>query len=94
MPKPIARPYPIKPAEELYAEALLAEGNAAAAVAQFQAALARTPRRAAALIGLARAQEEAGRHEDARGTARAFIAMWHLADPNRSELADARRLAR
>src|SRR5437667_454865 len=35
-PKPIARPYPIKPAVELYAEGLLASGDAAGAGAQFQ----------------------------------------------------------
>ena len=94
MPRPIARPYPIKPAGELYAEALLARGDAAGAVTQFQAALARTPRRAAALIGLARAQEKAGRHEDARVSARAFQDMWHLGDAGNRQLAEARALGR
>ena len=42
-PRPVARPYPIKPAAELYGEILLGTGDAAAAVAQFKAALARTP---------------------------------------------------
>ena len=59
-PKPIARPYPIKPAAELYGEALLASGDAAGAVKQFRASLARTPRRAASLLGLARAAAKAG----------------------------------
>ena len=54
-PKPIARPYPIKPAGELYAEALLG-ADAIAAVTEFQKALARTPRRAGSLLGLARAE--------------------------------------
>src|SRR6185295_12159918 len=59
-PRPIARPYPIKPAGELYAEALLDGGDAAAAVAAFQAALTRTPRRAASL--LRRSREGVPRH--------------------------------
>jgi len=94
MPKPIARPYPIKPAGELYAEALLASGDAAAAVREFQAALGRTPRRAASLIGLARAAAAAGQPALASRTARDFIAMWRPADADRSEMIDARRLTR
>lgn len=89
MPRPIARPYPVKPAGELYAEALLASGDAAGAVRQFQAALARTPRRAQALIGLARAAQVAGQHQLAVQTAGDFIQMWHGADAGRRELADA-----
>ena len=93
-PRPIARPYPIKPAGELYAEALTGAGDAAAAVAEFQKALARTPRRAASLLGLARASEKAGRRADAAKAAKEFLAAWHLADAGRPELAEARRLAR
>ena len=59
-PRPVARPYPIKPAGELYAEILLGTGDATAAVVQFKAALARTPGRAASLLGLARAASVAG----------------------------------
>jgi tetratricopeptide (TPR) repeat protein len=94
MPRPIARPYPVKPAIELYADALLASGRAADAVAQFQASLARTPRRARSLLGLARAFEAAGQHANAAKTAREFLGMWHLADADRPELAEARRLER
>jgi tetratricopeptide (TPR) repeat protein len=93
-PRPIARPYPIKPAAELYGETLLKAGDAAGAVRQFQASLARTPRRAASLLGLARAEQKAGRHADAAKTAREFLSMWHLADAGRPELAEARALAR
>jgi hypothetical protein len=93
-PRPIARPYPIKPAGELYAEALLDAGDAAAAVAEFQAALARTPRRAASLLGLARALQKAGRRTDAAGRADAFLDMWHLADSGRREIAEGRTIAR
>jgi tetratricopeptide (TPR) repeat protein len=93
MPNPIARPYPIKPAGELYGEALLSAGDAAGATRAFQAALKRTPRRAASLIGLARAAERAGQPAVSSRAAREFVAMWKLADPGRQELADARRLA-
>jgi hypothetical protein len=93
MPRPIARPYPIKPAVELYAEALLAAGDAAAAAERFRASLARTPRRAASLIGLARAQAASGDRAAAARTAREFLSMWHLADADRAELRDARTLA-
>jgi tetratricopeptide (TPR) repeat protein len=92
-PRPIARPYPLKPAAELYAEALFASGDADGAVRQFQASLVRTPRRAASLIGLARAAQAAGQRQLAAKTAREFIAMWHAADAGRTELADARSIA-
>jgi tetratricopeptide (TPR) repeat protein len=62
-PRPIARPYPIKPAGELYGEALLAEKDPRGAVQQFRTALARTPNRAASLIGLARAAATAGQRD-------------------------------
>jgi predicted Zn-dependent protease len=94
MPRPIARPYPVKPAQELYGEALLAAGRPAVAAAQFKASLTRTPGRPAALLGLARAQSKAGQPVEARATARAFLAMWHLADAGRPEIAEARALAR
>jgi len=93
-PNPIARPYPIKPAGELFGEILLASGDAAGAVKQFQAALARTPRRAASLLGLARAASKAGQPAVAVKAAKDFLAAWHLADASRPELAEARALAR
>ena len=92
--RPIARPYPVKPAVEVYAEALVAAGNAGEAVRQFQASLARTPRRAASLIGLARAAQAAGQREVAVKAAREFIEMWHAADADRAEVKDARAIAR
>jgi hypothetical protein len=92
-PKPIARPYPIKPAGELYAEALTAAGDARAAAAQFQAALARTPNRSASLLGLARSARAAGMAAESKRAAQKFLAAWHAADPGRPELAEARRLA-
>jgi hypothetical protein len=93
-PKPVARPYPIKPATELYAEILLGTGDAAGALRQFKASLARTPRRAQSLLGLARAASAAGQPALAAGTAREFLKVWRLADKERPELAEARALAR
>jgi tetratricopeptide (TPR) repeat protein len=93
-PKPIARPYPIKPAHEFYGEILLGTGDAAKAVTEFEAALARSPRRAGSLLGLVRAFEALGRHADAQRTAKEFLQIWHLADADRPELAEARALAR
>jgi len=93
-PKPIARPYPVKPAGELYAEILLGTGDIAAALTQFQATLSRTPRRAGALLGLSRSFEAAGRHAEAAKVAKEFLAVWHLADAGRQELAEMRALAR
>ena len=84
----------MKPAGELYAEILLGTGDAAAAVVQFKASLARTPRRAASLLGLARAASAAGQTALAADTARDFLKAWHLADNDRPELAEARALAR
>jgi tetratricopeptide (TPR) repeat protein len=91
-PPPNGRPHPIKPAVELYAEALLDAGRPREAAAQFQASLARTPRRAASLIGLARSQDAAGQHTEARRTAREFLEMWPLADGDRPETARARAI--
>jgi tetratricopeptide (TPR) repeat protein len=93
-PKPIARPYPIKPAGELYAETLLDVGQPSAAVAEFRKALARTPRRAASLLGLARAANKAGQHDEAGKAAQEFLAVWHRADADRPEIAEMKALAR
>jgi tetratricopeptide (TPR) repeat protein len=93
-PRPIARPYPIKPAGELYAEALLETGDAVSAMSAFQKALARTPRRAAALLGLARAAQKAGKKAEAVAAAKEFLTIWDRADTNRPELAEARGIAR
>ena len=93
-PRPAARPYPIKPAGELYGELLLASGDASRAITQFEGALARTPRRAASLFGLALAAEAAGQHPAAARTAKEFLTVWHLADAGRPELAEMRALAR
>ena len=93
-PRPIARPYPIKPAGELYGEILLGTGDIAGAMAQFKAALVRTPGRAQSLLGLARAVSVNGPTPVAVKAAKDFLAAWHLADKDRPELAEMRALLR
>ena len=91
-PRPIARPYPIKPAAELYGELLLGAGNARAATVQFQRALDRTPRRWASLYGLASAAAVAGDGATSARAAKEFLSVWRLADAGRRELEDIRAL--
>jgi predicted Zn-dependent protease len=92
-PKPIARPYPAKPAGEVYAEALLGLGQPAAAVAEYRKVLLRLPHRPVALLGLARASAGAGDAAGARKAAGEFLQIWRQADRDRPELAEARALA-
>ena len=56
---------PIKPAHELYGEALLAAGRPQAAKQAFRTSLARTPNRPLSLRGLARAHAVLGENADA-----------------------------
>ena len=59
-------PGPLAPARELLAEALLEAGQAAAALAEFQAVQRTEPRRFRAIAGAARAAEAAGERDAAR----------------------------
>jgi tetratricopeptide (TPR) repeat protein len=93
-PRPIARPYPIKPAAELYGEALAAAGDPRSAIQQFRSALDRTPNRAAALWGLAQAAQAAGLPEESAAAAEKFLTIWRLADAGRPEVARAKALVR
>ena len=74
-------PFPVKPAPELYGEALLALGRPADALAQFEATLERYPDRALALWGKARAAAQADRPEVARAARAALADQWSGADP-------------
>ena len=93
-PKPIARPYPPKPAGELYAEALAGLGQPSAAVVEYRKVLQRLPRRPVALLGLARAAAAAGNPAESKRAANEFLQIWRRADTDRPELAEARALAR
>ncbi len=90
MPRPIGRPFPVKGADELYAELLFQVGRAKEAVVWFDRTLARTPNRSRAVLGLARAYRNAGDAASARATYKRFLANWRLADPGLPEIAEAR----
>ena len=60
MRMPSGPPVPVKPAGELFANILLATGNAEEAVAAFQRSLDWIPQRTPSMLGLARAAEQAG----------------------------------
>ena len=74
-------PTPPKPSHELYGEVLLELGRPAEARQQFEAALARAPRRARSLLGLARAAGAAGDEDRARRVAATLRQIHHRADP-------------
>ena len=90
MPKPIGRPYPVKGADELYGELLLAAGRPKEAVVWFERTLTRTPNRSRAVLGLARAAAKAGDAPKSRAAYKQFLANWRNADPNLPELNEAR----
>ncbi len=90
MPKPIGRPYPVKGADELYAELLLEAGRPKAAVEWFEKTLKRTPNRSRAVLGLARARAKAGDVAGSRKAYQQFLATWKTADPNLPEVKEAR----
>lgn len=74
-------PIPIKPAHELYAEELLAAHHLKEAREEFQHALARAPKRAQSLRGLAKAAAAAGDAETSRNALEDLKSFWH-ADAN------------
>jgi tetratricopeptide (TPR) repeat protein len=90
MPKPIGRPFPVKPADELYGELLLQVGRPKEAIRWFDRALARTPNRSRSLFGLARAYRNAGDATNARAAYKRFLTNYRLADPGLPEVAEAR----
>lgn len=90
MPKPIGRPFPVKPADELYGELLLQVNRPQEAVRRFDRALARTPNRSRSLFGLARAYRNANDATNARAAYKRFLTNYRLADPGLPEVAEAR----
>jgi tetratricopeptide (TPR) repeat protein len=90
MPKPIGRPYPVKGADELYGELLLQARRPKDAIVWFERALARTPNRSRAVLGLARALAGAGEVGRSREAYQRFLANWKHADPARPEIREAR----
>lgn len=90
MPKPIGRPYPVKGADELYGELLLAAGRPKDALVWFERTLQRTPNRSRAVLGLARAAAKAGDVARSRASYKQFLDNWRTADPKLPELQEAR----
>jgi len=93
MPLDFGPASPVKPAHELLGEVLLQLDRPDEAWDQFDAALARYPRRARALLGVARAAERAGDAETARATYAVLADIWHDADPSLPALAEVRQHA-
>jgi tetratricopeptide (TPR) repeat protein len=81
-------PGPLIPARELYGDLLAEHGDPTAALAAYEATLAREPNRARTLVGAARAARAAGRSDLARSYYRALV---ELMDPSsaRPELREA-----
>jgi tetratricopeptide (TPR) repeat protein len=91
LPRPLGRPRPIKPSHELYGELLLETDRPREAIGEFEHALYRATNRARSLIGLARAQADAGDHASARKTYARFLENWARADEGLPEIAEARK---
>lgn len=83
-------PPSIKLPHELLGELLLAAGRANDAADAFTQSLKLAPLRSQSLLGLARAQAAGDKAEDAAATYRKLLAIWHLADADLAELAEAR----
>ena len=94
LPMPFGPPITIKPPREAAGELLLALGKPGLASREFKAALLRTPRRTAALLGLARAQYMAGGPAASRKRYAELRAIWHAADSDFVDLAEARSRSR
>ena len=86
LPIPFGPPQTIKPPHELLGELLLAAHRPADARTEFELALARTPRRPAALIGLARSDAALGHDARAAQTYTLVLRIWHIADPDLPDL--------
>jgi len=71
---------PIKPAHELYGEALLQAGKGPEAQKAFETGLQRMPRRSLSLLGLARAARASGDEETAADAYGQLTSLWAAAD--------------
>jgi tetratricopeptide (TPR) repeat protein len=79
-PIPFGPPWTIKPPHELLGELLLGMGRAEEARREFEAALARTPRRPLAVLGLMESQAATGRAADAAASRSLLRTLWEKAD--------------
>jgi hypothetical protein len=74
----------------LLGELLTGVGRLDEARSEFRRALARTPGRPLALLGLARTEAAAGRASEATTAYRALLEIWHAADAEWPGVAEAR----
>ncbi|MFN0084806.1 MAG: hypothetical protein ACKVX9_05420 [Blastocatellia bacterium] len=93
MSPPSGPPSLIKPSHELFGEILLAAGKPKEAATQFATALSRQPNRARSLLGAARAAAREGDKALAMERYAKLLGIWAEADPNLSELREAREFA-
>ena len=93
MPLDFGPANPMKPSHELYGEVLLELDRPEEAWDQFDAALARYPRRARSLLGYARAAERSGDTETAHATYALLADIWHNADAGLPALAEVQQHA-
>jgi tetratricopeptide (TPR) repeat protein len=90
LPFDFGPPVPIKPPHELLGEQLLKQGKAADARAAFETALKSAPRRTQSLLGRARAESAGGDTAAATATYKELLEIWHAADADLPELAEAK----
>lgn len=88
--KNVVSPGPVAAAREMLGELLLELGQPAQALTEFEAAMAKEPRRFRGLYGAGRAAERAGEHDKARRYYLQLIGMCEHACDARPELASAR----
>jgi tetratricopeptide (TPR) repeat protein len=90
LPFDFGPPVPIKPPHELLGEQLLKQGKTADARAAFETALKSAPRRTQSLLGRARAESASGDTAAATATYKELVEIWHAADADLPELAEAK----
>jgi hypothetical protein len=86
-------PGPLLPARELLGDMLLAQGNYAEALAEYEAVMTKEPNRYRAIAGAMAAAEGAGNQARARAVAAELLALGGEADSPRASLQQANELA-
>ena len=88
LPMPFGPPMTIKPPREAAGDLLMSMGRAAEAKKEYELALARTPRRPAVLLGLARANYALGNRTESKRLYQELASIWHAADADMPALAE------
>ncbi len=90
LPLEFGPPVVLKPSHELFGDILLELNRLAEAQREFERSLALTPKRALALLGLARSAANAGDAETSQRAYAELRAVWHRADADLRELEEVR----